>query len=84
MTFTKIGFHIAIVYASSAKLYLTMLAACSCYTLVKIFINKYSTGKTVYQIKHGLLSNYLIQQQKRPAFAKTLAQDGRAIAVTVA
>lgn len=25
-----------------------------------------STGRTIYQIKHGLLSNYLVQQLKRP------------------
>ena len=24
------------------------------------------TGRTIYQIKHGLLSNYLIEQLKRP------------------
>jgi hypothetical protein len=73
MTFTKIDFHIAIVYVYSAKLYLIMLAACSSYTWVKKIIKKYSTGKTVYQIKHGLPSNYLIQQLKRPGFAMTLA-----------
>jgi hypothetical protein len=33
----------------------------------------YSTGQTVYQLKHGLLSNYLIQQLKRPALTITLA-----------
>lgn len=33
----------------------------------------YSTGQTIYQIKHGLLSNYLIQQLKRPAQMMTLA-----------
>ena len=27
---------------------------------------------TVYQLKHGLLSNYLIQQLKRPALAMIL------------
>jgi hypothetical protein len=32
----------------------------------------YSTGQTVYQLKHGLLSNYLIQQLKRPALTMTL------------
>ena len=26
----------------------------------------YKTGKTIYQIKYGLLSNYLIEQRKRP------------------
>lgn len=33
----------------------------------------YSTGQSVYQLKHGLLSNYLIQQLKRPALTMTLA-----------
>ncbi len=28
----------------------------------------YSTEQTVYQLKHGLVSNYLIQQLKRPTF----------------
>ncbi len=32
----------------------------------------YSTSQTVYQLKHGLLSNYLIQQLKRPALAMIL------------
>jgi hypothetical protein len=32
----------------------------------------YSTGQSVYQLKHGLLSNYLIQQLKRPALTMTL------------
>jgi hypothetical protein len=26
----------------------------------------YKTGQTIYQIKHQLLSNYLIEQLKRP------------------
>nr|WP_322675859.1 hypothetical protein [Nostoc sp. DedQUE03]MDZ7971078.1 hypothetical protein [Nostoc sp. DedQUE03] len=28
----------------------------------------YKTGQTIYQIKHGMLSNYLVQQLKRPDF----------------
>src|SRR5919202_510723 len=32
----------------------------------------YSTGQTVYQLKHGLLSDYLIQQLKRPVLTMTL------------
>ncbi len=32
----------------------------------------YQTGKTVYQIKHNLLSNYLIQQLKRPSIPMCL------------
>lgn len=33
----------------------------------------YSTGQTVYQLKQALLSNYLIQQLKRPTLTITLA-----------
>jgi hypothetical protein len=33
----------------------------------------YSTGQTVYQLKQGLLSNYLIQQLKGPTLTMTLA-----------
>jgi hypothetical protein len=33
----------------------------------------YSTGQSVYQLKHGLLSINLIQQLKRPALTMTLA-----------
>lgn len=32
----------------------------------------YKTGQTIYQIKYGLLSNYLIQQLKRPVIAMSL------------
>jgi hypothetical protein len=32
----------------------------------------YSTGQTVYQLNHGLLSNYLIQQLKHPTLNMTL------------
>lgn len=32
----------------------------------------YKTGQTVYQLKYGLLSNYLIQQLKRPSIAMSL------------
>jgi hypothetical protein len=32
----------------------------------------YKTYQTVYQLKHGLLSNYLIEQLKRPALPMSL------------
>lgn len=32
----------------------------------------YKTGQTIYQLKHGLLSDYLIQQLKRPAIPMLL------------
>jgi hypothetical protein len=33
----------------------------------------YQTGRTIYQIKHGLLQDYLIQQLKNPAVRMVLA-----------
>ena len=33
----------------------------------------YRTGQTIYQIKHGMLSNYLIEQLKHPSVQMTLA-----------
>jgi hypothetical protein len=33
----------------------------------------YQSGKTVYQIKHGMLSDYLIEQLKHPSVQMTLA-----------
>jgi hypothetical protein len=33
----------------------------------------YYTGQTVYQLKHGLLSNYLIEQLKHPVLSMTFA-----------
>jgi hypothetical protein len=33
----------------------------------------YQTGRTVYDLKHTLLSEYLIQQLKSPTLAITLA-----------
>jgi hypothetical protein len=33
----------------------------------------YQRGQTIYQIKQGLLSNYLMAQLKRPAIAMVLA-----------
>jgi hypothetical protein len=33
----------------------------------------YQTGKTVYQIKQGMLSDYLIAQLKHPSVQMTLA-----------
>ncbi len=32
----------------------------------------YKTGQSVYQLKHGLLSNYLIAQLRRPALVMSL------------
>ena len=33
----------------------------------------YTSGKTIYQIKHGMLSHYLIEQLKHPSIQMTLA-----------
>ncbi|GAB1543663.1 hypothetical protein NUACC21_63390 [Scytonema sp. NUACC21] len=40
--------------------------ACAILVWVRLKDLAYTTGQTIYQIKHGLLSNYLIQQLKRP------------------
>jgi hypothetical protein len=33
----------------------------------------YQSGRTIYQIKHGLLQDYLVQQLKRPSVEMVLA-----------
>jgi hypothetical protein len=33
----------------------------------------YQSGKTVYQIKHGMLSQYMIEQLRTPAVSMALA-----------
>ena len=40
--------------------------ACAMLVWLRLKNLAYQTGQTVYQIKHNLLSNYLIQQLKRP------------------
>ena len=40
--------------------------ACAMLVWLRLKNLAYKTGKTVYQIKHNLLSNYLIEQLKRP------------------
>ncbi|WP_375511036.1 transposase [uncultured Nostoc sp.] len=41
--------------------------ACAMLVWVRLKNLAYRTGQTIYQIKHNLLSNYLIQQLKRPS-----------------
>ena len=40
--------------------------ACAILVWARLKSLAYKTGQTIYQIKHGLLSNYLIKQLKRP------------------
>ncbi|MDZ8264729.1 transposase [Nostoc sp. ChiQUE01b] len=40
--------------------------ACAILVWLRLKDLAYKTGQTIYQIKHGLLSNYLVQQLKRP------------------
>jgi hypothetical protein len=40
--------------------------ACAILVWTRLKSLAYKTGQTIYQIKHGLLSNYLIEQLKRP------------------
>lgn len=46
--------------------------ACAMLVWVRLKNLAYQTGTTVYQIKHNLLSNYLIQQLKRPSIPMCL------------
>lgn len=46
--------------------------ACAMLVWVRLKNLAYTTGKTIYQIKHNLLSNYLIQQLKRPTILMCL------------
>ena len=47
--------------------------ACAMLVWVRLKNIAYQTGDTIYQIKHKLLSNYLIEQLKRPDIRMTLA-----------
>jgi hypothetical protein len=40
--------------------------ACAILVWLRLKDIAYKTGQTIYQIKYGLLSDYLIQQLKRP------------------
>ncbi|HYX12946.1 MAG TPA: hypothetical protein VE944_00980 [Nostoc sp.] len=40
--------------------------ACAILVWIRLKDLAYKTGQTIYQIKHGLLSSYLVQQLKRP------------------
>ena len=46
---------------------------CAMLVWLKLKYIAYSTGQTIYQIKYGLLSNYLISQLKSPSVPMTLA-----------
>ena len=46
--------------------------ACAMLVWIRLKNLAYQTGQTVYQIKHNLLSNYLIQQLKRPSIPMCL------------
>lgn len=46
---------------------------CALLVWVKLKDLAYQTGQTIYALKHGLLSQYLIQQLKRPAITMTFA-----------
>ncbi len=41
--------------------------ACAMLVWLRLKDSARYTGQTIYQLKYGLLSNYLIQQLKRPA-----------------
>jgi hypothetical protein len=47
--------------------------ACAMLVWVRLKNLAYTSGQTIYQIKHNLLDNYLIQQLKRPSILMCLA-----------
>jgi len=47
--------------------------ACALLVWSRLKTIAYQTGRTVYQIKHGMLSDYLIEQLKHPSVQMTLA-----------
>jgi hypothetical protein len=47
--------------------------ACAMLVWLRLKELAYSTGHSVYQLKHGLLSNYLIAQLRRPSLVMSLA-----------
>ena len=46
--------------------------ACAMLVWLRLKSLAYNTGQTIYKIKHNLLSNYLIQQLKRPDIAMSM------------
>jgi hypothetical protein len=46
--------------------------ACAMLVWLRLKSLAYQTYQSVYQLKHGLLSNYLIEQLKRPALLMSL------------
>ena len=46
--------------------------ACAMLVWLRLKNLAYKTGETVYQIKHNLLSNYLIEQLKRPEISMSI------------
>jgi hypothetical protein len=47
--------------------------ACALLVWSRLKTNAYKTGKTIYQIKYGMLSDYLIEQLKHPSVQMSLA-----------
>lgn len=47
--------------------------ACAFLVWVRLKAIVYKTGQTIYQLKQGLLKNYLIEQLRSPAFTMNFA-----------
>lgn len=47
--------------------------ACALLVWTRLKTLAYQSGQTIYQIKHGMLSQYLIEQLKRPTISMTFA-----------
>lgn len=46
--------------------------ACAMLVWLRLKSLAYKTGQTIYKIKHNLLSNYLIEQLKRPQIVMSI------------
>lgn len=47
--------------------------ACALLVWIRLKSIAYQSGRTIYQLKHGMLSDYLIEQLKHPSVQMTLA-----------
>jgi hypothetical protein len=47
--------------------------ACALLVWTRLKTIAYETGKTIYQVKHGMLSNFLFEQLKNPSIQMALA-----------
>ena len=59
-------------FSNSGLTQLSQYIACAMLVWLRLKNLAYKTGQTIYQIKHNLLSNYLIEQLKRPEISMSI------------